>query len=66
MQKVSIWEKLKLQIDNLEKLYQIHKKGEDVSLNVYWQVEYLNELLQNLESIVGADEVRKRYDSMPD
>ncbi|MDC6267259.1 ribonuclease HI [Lysinibacillus fusiformis] len=55
---VSLWDKLKLQIDNLEIMYGQHTNGENVSSSVYWQVETINEILKGLEGQVGADKVR--------
>lgn len=61
MKRVTMWEKLKLQIDNLELMAQQHNEGADVSNSVYWQVEYLNELLSSVESHLGADTIRNAY-----
>lgn len=58
---VSLWDKLKFQIDNLEIMYRQHTIGENVSTSVYWQVESINELLKGLEGQVGADKVREKY-----
>lgn len=58
---ISIWDKLKLQIDNLEVMYEQHTKGNDSSIPVYWQVETINEILKGLEVQVGADKVRDKY-----
>ncbi|QIC46215.1 ribonuclease HI [Lysinibacillus sphaericus] len=58
---ISLWDKLKLQIDNLEIMYDQHTKGENVSVSVYWQVETINEILKGLEGQVGADKVREKY-----
>lgn len=58
---ISYWDRLKLQIDNLELMWNQHNEGSDVSTSVYWQVETLNELLQSFEEKVGADEVRSKY-----
>lgn len=58
---MNLWERLKLQIDNLEEMYKKHKEGNDVSTMVYWQVETINEMLKGLEINTGADEVREKY-----
>lgn len=58
---VSLWDKLKFQIDNLEIMYDQHSKGNDSSVPVYWQVETINEILKGLEVQVGADKVRDKY-----
>lgn len=59
MKQVTVWEKLKLQIDNLEAMHKHHQKGSDVSVQVYWQVEYLNEILGTVEDEMGAGNIRK-------
>lgn len=61
---VTIWEKLKLQIDNLELLHKESLSGKDVSTQVYWQSEYIQEFLKTLESEYGADKVRENYESI--
>lgn len=61
---VSYWEKLKLQVDNLELMYEQHSKGIDVGTMVYWQVETINELLKGLENKVGADKIREQYSNL--
>jgi hypothetical protein len=61
MKTVTIWEKLKLQIDNLEMLNKQKEKGNDVSKLAYWQIEYLNELLSGLEEHLGADKIRNAF-----
>ncbi|MGE7840661.1 ribonuclease HI [Lysinibacillus sp. NPDC093712] len=58
---ISLWDKLKLQIDNLEIMYEQHMKDNDSSVSVYWQVETINEILKGLEVQVGADKVREKY-----
>lgn len=58
---VSMWDKLKLQIDNLEIMYEQHTKGSDSSVSIYWQVETIHEILKGLEVQVGADKVRDKY-----
>lgn len=64
MKTVTVWEKLKLQIDNLEMMYEQHKSGEDVSNSVYWQVETINEILGSVEKNLGADKIRDMYSSL--
>lgn len=61
VKRVTYWDKLKLQIDNLELMHNQHNEGKDVSASVYWQVETLNELLKSFEEKVGADKVREEY-----
>lgn len=61
---VSYFDKLKLQIDNLELMYKEHQNGKDVSTQVYWQVEYLNEMLEMFEASVGADKIRSNYNEV--
>lgn len=58
---ISIWDKLKLQIDNLEIMYKQSLSGADIGTSVYWQVETINEILKGLEEQVGADKVREKY-----
>lgn len=60
MKTVTIWEKLKLQIDNLEEMYKQHEQGVDMSNMVYWQVETLHEILGSVEERMGADKIRKQ------
>lgn len=62
MREVTMWEKLKLQIDNLEVMYEQHEQGNDMSNIVYWQVETIHDLLKSVEARMGADKVRKEYD----
>lgn len=64
MKTVSVWEKLKLQIDNLELLNKQHKSGTDVSNQVYWQVETIVEILSSIEERVGANKIREMYEEM--
>lgn len=61
---ISIWDKLKLQIDNLEAMYEQHIIGNDSSIPVYWQVETINDILKGLEVQVGADKVRDMYSDL--
>lgn len=61
MKTVTIWEKLKLQIDNLEIMHNQHESGIDMGSAVYWQVETINELLSSIEQWYGADKVREMY-----
>lgn len=58
---ITLFDKLKLQIDNLELMYKEHQSGNDVSTMVYWQVETINEILNSFENHVGADEVRGHF-----
>jgi len=61
METVTLWDKLKLQIDNLELMHEQHKAGQDVSTSVYWQVEYIHEILSSLEDKLGASKIRGEY-----
>ena len=63
MKKVTVWDKLKLQIDNLEMMHKQHELGNDMSNMVYWQVETIHDLLKSVEEHMGANEIRKQYDS---
>lgn len=65
MKTVTLWEKLKLQIDNLELMAEQHKNGKDVSTSVYWQVEYIHEILEGVEQHLGGNEIRNVYNSSP-
>lgn len=62
MKEVTIWEMLKLQIDNLELLHKQHEQGVDVSNHAYWQLETLDELLESVGKRLGVtDEVRGQF-----
>lgn len=61
---VTIWEKLKLQIDNLEEMHKQNEVGKDVSVSVYWQMETLYEILNSVEEKLGGDKIRQRYEEL--
>ena len=62
MKEVAIWEKLKLQIDNLESMYKQQQNGADVSNAAYWQLEMLNELLTSVGEGLGVtDELKDKF-----
>lgn len=62
MTRITYWEKLKLQIDNLEMMHKQHEEGLNVSTSVYWQNETIIEMLKSFEGAVGADVVRDEYE----
>lgn len=61
---ISFFDKVKLQIDNLEEMYKQYQQGKDISTSVYWQVEYIMELLHAFEGEVGTDKIRNTYDEL--
>lgn len=64
MKTIAIWEKLKLQVENLEMMSKQHEQGIDMSTMAYWQVETIYEILKGVEKYFGADEVRKEMSGL--
>lgn len=66
MENVSIEEKLKLQVANIEVMLNEHRSGKDMSNIMFWQMEHLKEVLSAVEMVTGADKVRKEYEALDD
>lgn len=58
---VTMEEKLKLQIANIEVMLKEHRAGKDMATMMFWQMEHLNEVLKAVEIVTGADKIREKY-----